>query len=281
MITGRAQAWACALALALTGSLGCQIVASPIVTSPGTADDTAAISAERERALAVLRRMSAFVASRSALSFDAEVHYDAVQASGQKLEFGSRRSVLLERPDRARVEVIHRDGQRELLIFDGERLSMAAPTLRVFATTEFRGTTAEAFEHLTATRGLAMPLTDLLRGDLPDDIARRATDARHLGFVTVSGVRCEHLAFRTEHVDFQLFVAEGDEAFPVRLLVDYRDDPGAPQFRAQFSRVDSDPALTDDLFRYRPAPGFQRVDFAELLDLVLGPLEPEPQEVRR
>ena len=129
---------------------------------------------------------------------------------------------------------------------------------------------AEAFEHLVTEYDVASPLSDLLRGDLPEEVASRVRSARHLGTVTIAGTRCDHLAFRGERVDFQLFVRQGEEPVPIRFAIDYHAEAGRPQFRAQLGSWDSAPELPESLFQFLPPVGSQRVAFPELLDLLLG-----------
>jgi hypothetical protein len=244
-------------------------------TSDEHATSDTASHAQTEEAIAALKGMSEFLASRPAIRFAADIHYDAIQPSGQKIEFGSRRRIALRRPDRARVEVSHWDGEQELLTFDGKRLSAVIPGRRIYASMEYTGTVSQAFEHLVTEYGVASPLSDLLRRDLPDEVARRVLSGRRLEAVTIAGTRCDHLAFHGERVDFQLFIRQGDEPVPLRFVIDYHAEPGSPQFRAQLRDWDWQPELPDLLFRFVPPAGAQRVAFAELLDLLLGPLDTE------
>ena len=239
---------------------------------------TPEVRAETDASIAVLARMSEFLASRSALRFEADVLYDAVQPSGQRIEFGSQRRIALRPPDHARVEVSHWDGGQELITFDGRRLSAVLPDRRLYATMEYQGTIGEAFDHLVTEYDVASPLSDLLRRDLPNEIASRVVSARRLPSVTIAGTRCDHLAFRGERVDFQLFVQQGDTPVPLRFVIDYRDEEGSPQFRAQLRNWDWSHELSDALFRFVPQAGAQRVGFPDLLDQLLGPLESEADE---
>ena len=228
---------------------------------------------EMNEAIAALRRMSEFLAARPALRFEAEIHYDAIQESGQKIEFGSHRRIAIRRPDQARVEVTHRDGTRELITFDGERLSAVVPTSHAFASIEFAGSLVDALDHLVHEYGFASPLSDLLRADFADDVEARAIAGRRIGAVTIGGTLCEHLAFSGEHLDFQLFIARGEIPIPVRFVIDYHAEEGSPQFRTMLSDWELEPDLPDSSFRILPPAGAQRVPFEELLDLVLGPLD--------
>ncbi len=267
-------ATAVGLALALAFSAGC--MGSPPRSTPQrmSAPD-ASESDATARAIAALTRMTDFLGSQDVIRFEAETRYDAVQPSGQKIEFGSHRKIELRPRKHVRVDVAHWDGERELITFDGSRLSAALLGQRVYATLPFDGTTSEAFDYLVAEYRLQSPLFDLLHPDLPADIADRTTSARSLGPITLDGVACDHLAFRGERVDFQLYLRLGDEPVPIRLVVDYHAAPGSPQFRADLRGWDLRSDLPDSRFRLTPPPGAQRVSFPELLDLLLGPPEDE------
>lgn len=244
----------------------------------GTDTARAEQAGQTEQALATLARMSKFLSSQPTLRFEADIQYDAVQRSGQKVEFGSQRKLAFARPNHVRVDVSHWNGEEELITFDGHHLSATLLGRRVFASREFEGTGAEALELLVDEHGLAAPLADLLRRDLASEIADRVISARHLRTVTIGGLLCDHLAFRAERIDFQLFIRQGDEPFPVRFIIDYHTEAGSPQFRAQLRDWDVAADLPDSLFRFLPAVGAQRIPFRELMVLLLGPLEKAVEE---
>jgi hypothetical protein len=253
----------------------CSGQSGPSSEGPESFPSPEAGSAETLRAIASLRKMSDFLATHSTLRFEAEIHYDAIQTSGQKIEFGSHRRITMRRPDRIRVEITHHEGSDELVTFDGRRLSAAAPGYHAYASTEFTGTVPEVLDHLVNEYRFASPLSDLLREDLADVVEGRAVSGRRIGVVSIAGKRCEHLAFRGDRVDLQIFIEEGEVPIPVRIVIDYPEEEGAPQFRARLGSWELQPELPDSLFRLRPPVGAQRVPFEELLDLLLGPLDGE------
>jgi hypothetical protein len=262
------------MACALAVCFGCAGFGASTPIEEPTAD----ARAETEATIAVLARMSEFLVSRSTLRLEAEILYDAVQPSGERIEFGSQRRIALRHPDRARVEVSHWDGEQELVTFDGSRLSAALPDRRLYATLEYQGTLGEAFDHLVSEYEFASPLADLFRRNLPDEVAKRVVTARRLPAVTIAGKACDHLAFRGERIDFQLFVQQGDTPIPLRFVIDYHEEEGRPQFRAQLHSWDWSSELSDAVFRFVPQAGTQRVRFPDLLDQLLGPLESEFDE---
>ncbi len=262
----------CVIVIAL--ATGCANLGQPAREEPTSSPTVLAEPTKRtEEALAALRRMSEFLASRPMLRFEADIQYDAVQESGQKLEFGSHRTFALARPDRIRVDIAHWNGEREMIAFDGDHLWATLPESRIYASLAFTGNIPDAFDLLVNDYGLASPLSDLLRRGLADEIADRVISGRNLRTAMIGGVACDHLTFRGRNLDFQLFIQQGEEPVPVRFIIDYHAETGGPQFRAWLRDWDLAPALPDSLFQFSPEVGEQRVPFRELMDLVLGPLE--------
>jgi hypothetical protein len=149
-----------------TGSEGATIVAN---------DDRA----ETEAALAILERMAAYLTTREAFRFRAEVRYDAVQASGARIEFGSDRTLAARRPDRLRVDVVHWDGGRELLLYDGSQVWAASHGLHADASTEHVGTLDSAIDRLQDEIHLPTPLGELIEASL-DSAGQRLGIGRRL-----------------------------------------------------------------------------------------------------
>ena len=256
----------------LDPSLGWQAADAPDTSSEATVDAEAE-AAETEYVLGTLQRMSEFLATQPSLRFEAETQYDTVQDSGAKIEFGTHRRYAFAFPNRARIEVEHRDGATELMTFDGERFSAAIPDQQVYASIEYEGTIGEAFDHLNREYDVVSPLLDLLRRDLTKDLAAHVLSARDLGRVTIEGTSCDQFLLRSKNFDFQVYVRAGDAPVPMRLVVDYLAEPGRPGFRAQVSKWVLGEDVADADFRFIPPAGAQRVPVPELLEILLGPAE--------
>src|SRR5215469_15270855 len=99
--------------LATTVSLpaGAQQPQSPAATA--NSDDSA-------EARALLARMSDVLAKSSGFSVTINSAADVVQDSGQNIEFGETRHVILSRPDKLRIDLERRDGTKQLVLFDGK-----------------------------------------------------------------------------------------------------------------------------------------------------------------
>jgi hypothetical protein len=257
------------VALVLIGtSVGCAQTpdgSQRFAPSPPTAPDEVA-----DMALAVdrLREMAAFLADRDRLSATAEVSFSVVQEDGQKIEFGGSRRIWIRRPDRARIENRARDGVTRFLYFDHGKLSAAVPEQKIYATTDVPTQVGEAIDFVIHELEIPVPLAELLHPGFLSAGIDRISSGFMVGEEILEGVRCDHLAFRGEGADVQIWIARGSAPLPRRLVISYRDEPGAPEFRAHFKRWDVDPDVPDEMFIFSPPPSATQVSFDELLDRV-------------
>jgi hypothetical protein len=77
----------------------------------------------------------------------------------------------------------------------------------------------------------------------------------------VGGVKCHHLAFRGNEVDWQIWIEEGDKPLPKKFIVTSKWMTGAPQFTVTIKSWNLSPKLTDDMFTFVPPKGAQKIDF--------------------
>ena len=58
-------------------------------------------------------------------------------------------------------------------------------------------------------------------------------EAKDLGSGVIRGVECDHLAFRTEEVDWQIWIAQGDRPYPCRYVITSTKIKGSPQYTVE------------------------------------------------
>jgi hypothetical protein len=73
------------------------------------------------------------------------------------------------------------------------------------------------------------------------------------------------LAGRADTVDYQVWIPEGAQPLPLRMVLTYKNAEGQPQFRAQFSDWNLAPEVQDSQFAFSPPEGARKISFlAEL-----------------
>jgi hypothetical protein len=105
----------------------------------------------------------------------------------------------------------------------------------------------------------------LLVSQLPAELKARVRLIDYVEKTNIHGPTSHHLAARTDTVDFQIWVADGDTPLPQRVVITYKKAKGEPQFWAQFSDWNLAPAISDSTFLATPPDGAQKVAFAAQL----------------
>ena len=85
------------------------------------------------------------------------------------------------------------------------------------------------------------------------------------GFVVgkgvVDGVRCDHLAFRAPHVDWQIWIEEGKRPLVRKLVITTLDKFNAPQFTVVTKNWNLKPRFDATTFSFKPPRSLRKVEF--------------------
>lgn len=232
----------------------CAAAASGLVAAQDEAKVDAAIEAEvAARALAM--DMAALLGNSPAFEVDMDIGYDTMQEDGQKIEFGERRKVSLQRPSHVRNELLSSDGKQETVVFDGKSITVSEAGSNVYARTAQPGDIDTTVKYFLGQLGMRLPLAAMLMQHFPDELERRMVDVQFVEETDILGENAYHLAGRTSSVDFQVWISAGEQPVPYRIILTYRNSPGQPQFRANFQNWNFKPDFAPGTFRFNPPRG--------------------------
>jgi len=225
------------------------------------AADAPATTAEEQdpEARAILMEMAEFISKAPVFSMTLRSSYDAIQEDGQYIEFGEKRHILLQRPDRLRVESERSDGERGLVLFDGKKITGFKADDNVFAQIEKPGTVDDTLVYLVRDLQFILPLARMLHSGFAQQLEKMITAVSYVEEDFLFDVVTDHLAVRSEDVDMQLWVAQGDEPLPRRIVLTYKNAPGQPQFRGDFIDWSIEPKVAADSFTFTPPADAEQV----------------------
>lgn len=213
----------------------------------------------------LLAKALTYISQQERFSVVLHANYDSYQRSGQKLEFGETRKVTLIRPDRLRVEIEESNGVDQVILFDGSNLTLVTPQKGVYAQLPEPGTVDQAIVFFVRDLGMRLPLAALLLTTAPDELTQRTRSIDYVERTNILGKPAHHLAGRTESVDYQIWVADGEQPLLMRVVLTYLMEPGQPQYRASFSDWNLAPEVRDSMFAFSAPPDARRIAFlAEL-----------------
>jgi hypothetical protein len=228
--------------------------------TPPSAETTEPAPQVSEHADRLLRDMSDYLKASKEYSFHADILYDDLLPSGQKILLAGTNDVALRKPDRLTSHSQGDTGGKRLW-YDGKQITLLDETDGVYASEKAPGTIDAVLDHMTRHLKFTPPLSDLLYGD-PHAVLRRNTlFGFHVGLTDIDGARCHHLAFVEKNIDWQIWIDAGTLRVPRRLLITYKTLPGAPQFIANLSAWDFSTRLADPIFTPELPAGAARIEF--------------------
>jgi len=232
-------------------------LAAGAVFALGLAGGTA--SADEADAKRLFQAMSDYLAAQTAISFDYDTTLEVVSTDGQKFGLASSGSVELVRPDK--LHATRTGGFAEVeMVFDGTTLSLLGKNLNAYAQVPAPGTIDQLVDTLRDTYNAPMPAADLLSANVSDAIMPLVTDVKDLGSGVIGGKECDHVAFRTEDVDLQIWIAHGDAPYPCRYQITTKNVTGNPDYTIDVRnwKAGSD-AVTAD-FTFVPPEGATKIE---------------------
>jgi hypothetical protein len=75
------------------------------------------------------------------------------------------------------------------------------------------------------------------------------TDVKDLGSGVIHGIECDHLAFRTKEVDWQIWIAQGARPYPCRYVITSKKVTGAPQYTLDITAWKGGTEVASDGFK--------------------------------
>jgi len=246
----------------------CALVLS---NAPAHAQDTkATASVIDEKAMSAVMQMAEFLAKAQQFSVTADLGYDVTQDWGQKIEFGATRKITVRRPDRMAMDITDRDGTRRGFRFDGKQIAFFGLNEKVYATAQKAGNLDTAIDYFTRDLRMPLPMAELFSNNLPKTLKEKVKEAYDVEDATINGTSCNHIAFRNELIDAQVWIAKGDKPLLQRVVLTYKLEDGDPQFWANFHDWNFSPETPDSLFAFTPADGAARIVFLAGMDSDAG-----------
>jgi hypothetical protein len=199
-----------------------------LVATAGTANISAS-RADEAQAKTLLKAMSDYLGAQKSLSFDYDASLEIVSTQQQKIALVSSGTVTLNRPDKLHATRTGGFANVEM-VFDGKTLTLLGKNTNQYAEIEAPGTIDQLVDVLRDKYHRPVPAADLLMADPYKELMPQVNDVKDLGSGVIHGVECDHLAFRTKEVDWQIWIAQGARPYPCRYVITSKKVTGWPQY---------------------------------------------------
>jgi hypothetical protein len=224
------------------------------------------VHADEADARRLLKAMSDYLAAQKAISFDFDSSLDLVSTQQQRITLAASGSLVLNRPDK--LHVSRRGGFANTeMSFDGKTVTLLGKNSNMFAQVEAAGSIDQLVDVLRDKYHRPVPGADLLMSNPYKELMPEVTEVKDLGSGVIRGVECDHLAFRTNEVDWQIWIAQGPNPAPCRYSITSRKVTGAPEYRLDIWNWKTGAQVAPDTFRLAVPAGAQKLTPDKLQEL--------------
>jgi hypothetical protein len=260
-----ARTWAVLISLVALGA-AMHTSATPVAEAqaPTAAARGPAAGTPDANAKSRLKAMSDYVAAQQAFSFAYDTYLEVVTTDNQKLGLASSGTIAVNRPDKLRATRTGGFADVEFL-FDGKTLTMLGKNANAYGQAPAVGTIDQLLDTLRQKYNRPIPGGDLLMSNIHDQLMPEVTNAKDLGSGVIDGVECDHLAFRTKDVDWQIWVAQGERPYPCRYVITSTQVSKAPGYSIDVRNWKTEPAPPAS-FAFKAPANAKKVNPGELKD---------------
>jgi len=211
----------------------------------------------------LMNKMGNFLNMAKQFSFHAEVMFDDHLPSGQKIQFAAAEDVSVKKPDRIYVDYQSDLGSKKFW-YNGKSITLLSPTHNNYSTIDAPPNIKSAIDLLMKDYGFTVPLGDFLFSDPHNALMKNVLAGISVGPGDVNGVDCQHLAFVEKYIDWQIWIEDGNEPIPRKVVITYKTLPNSPQYIAMLSNWNFKKSLPDSLFSADLPKDAKHIDFMKL-----------------
>jgi hypothetical protein len=223
------------------------------VANTGTIDD---------QAVNALKKMSDFLMTAQTMAITSRGSLDVVTNDGQRIQLDGTTTYKVRRPNGFVIDYTS-DIKSRRFVYDGKTFTVYSPLLGYYASVPAPATNREVLDTIYNKFGISLPLDDLFRWSDGSNAARLQAlqSAYHVGTATIDGVETDHYAFREPDVDWEVWIQQGDQPLPRKLVIINRNDPAKPTFMVHLAWT-VNPTFTDADFAFVPDTNSKRIQLA-------------------
>ena len=149
------------------------------------------------------------------------------------------------------------------LIYDGKTVTVFIPAQKYYSSAEFSEPISGFVSKLEERYGVQLPLSDLFMWGTPAAPFDKIESAMNAGQDFIDKDLCDHYAFRSGKIDWQIWITAGRKPLPRKIVITNRADEARPQ---SVSLIDWNlkARSNDAIFKFMPPKGASKIDFVPL-----------------
>lgn len=184
---------------------------------------------------------------------------DEVTESGEVIQYGHVRTVVLKRPDRLWMET--RGDKAEIdMWYDGSLFTLLDRVKNVYLQLKAPATLDETIDMVYDRYGISTPLADMLSGDLYTVLMDDVKTCRYLGLGLVGERECHHIAATQKDIDWQAWIDQGENPHLRKLVITYKQLDGSPRYSVMLVKAEALTSVSPGTFAAQLPEGAAAVE---------------------
>lgn len=209
-----------------------------------------------------LIQMGDYLRSLKKFHVDVKFDQDLVLESGQKIKTLGKSQMKVDGKTRL-YALVDGDTQTREYFYNGKRLTQYSPALKYYTTVDAPNNISDTLHQVEKYYGLQLPMEDLFLFGSDQSQLDSLKETLYIGPSVVDGKVCDHLAFRQDGIDWQLWIARSGNPLPCKLVITTTDDPSKPEYSAAYS-WNLKPILKAANFTFTPGKGDIAIPFKKV-----------------
>ena len=248
------------IAVALNAALAADPSASPTQAAPPVQASPPKIDPHADE---LLTKTCEALGSADAFSFHAEILFDKVLPHAVKVQYAAEMDFALQRPDKLAVNYQSDLGGKQLW-YQNATLTIFDEPRQMYASMKVPASIDTMLDQVEQTQHLTLPLSNLAYSDPCLRIQKQIIFGTYIGVNDVNGVDCDHLAFSSSNIDLQLWLDRSGKPVPRKIVINYRTEPGSPEYIAVLSDWKFPKQISDSRFTPQIPKDAKRIEFLKV-----------------
>ncbi len=243
------QPWVKRTAAAFISMIALVWLAAPGITAAAEID---------ARAEKTLRAMADHLGGAKTLQMRISSTFDRVLESGIKLKVGLEQEVVVSRPGRMHALSRLDDGRAREVWFEAGQVSVHKSHDNTYAQIKTPNDIDGMFDFMEKNYAFNNPMADLLYSKPAKSAKEFLLSGSYVGLRRVEGQACHHLSFESRGADWQIWIKDGADPVPCRLVITSVTKDEQPELIATFHDVTIDAQVPDSVFQFQAPPGAKK-----------------------
>ncbi len=211
------------------------------------------------KANALLKAMGDCLKNAKEFSFEAYQISDYILDSGQKIQLSDYVKVIVKRPNQVYSDSTG-DTRNERIWYNGTKLTVLNKTDNTYGIITVPNTIDKTLDYINSNFRTTLPIADLLVSDPYASAIANVESGVYLGKHYVGKVKCHHLAFRQDGLDWQIWIQDSKTLLPLQLAITFKELPSHPQFIAILKNWNLSPQIEEKTFVPQLPPNAKKVE---------------------